>query len=118
MIDESKENNQPKISHYDVARLIEYAGPSFRQTGTISDGIDLLDYRNTDENEGHISALLSALGIPFKIERPRYGWTGTRVRLVLTVPKSRYKEVEALLTAAAKASLVNVVEGNEGLYSR
>jgi hypothetical protein len=116
---DGKERSQiePTPSDYDVVRLLEYSGPSSRQQDPSADGVVLLDYRNTDENERNISILLSSQGIRFHIERPKYGWTGTRIRMLVTVPSSECQRAEAILAAAVKASVVDVVENTEGLYA-
>ena len=108
----------PNLNNYDITRLLQYAGPSLRQQEPIADGVSLLDYRNSDENERNISILLSSQGIPFNIERPKLGWTGTQIRMVVTIPKSQTRQAEAILTAATQAKVVEIVEGTEGLYSR
>jgi hypothetical protein len=115
MSNEDQWQNGSNPNDYDIAHLLEYGGPSLRQQEPIEDGVSILDYRNTDENERNISVLLSSQGIPFRIERPQLGWTGTRVRMVVTFPRSQYQQATAVLTAAARASAVDIVEGTEGL---
>ena len=100
---------------YDIIHLLKYSGPSFLQQEPVADGIALLDYRNTNENEKNISILLSSQGISFHIERPKLGWTGTQLRLIVTVPRNQFRQAEAILDAAAKSSVLDVVEGREGL---
>ena len=102
---------------YDIARLLEYDGPSSLQTEPIADGVSLLDYMNTDENERNISTLLSSQGISFNIERPQYGWAGVKTRLILTVPRAQHPQAEAILSAAVEQSVVDKGEGTEGLDS-
>jgi hypothetical protein len=109
--------DEPIPEDFDITQLLKYNGPSFRRQDTITEGVSLLDYRNTDENEQHISILLSSQSIPFHIERPKYGWTGTQIRMIVTVPRSQCRRAESILAAAAKASILDAVEGTEGLYS-
>jgi hypothetical protein len=116
---ESEEQSKPDQGHfeYDIARLLEYNGPGFRQKEPIADGVSLFDYVNTDENERNISILLSSQGIPFNIERPEHGWAGVKTRLILTVPRTRQPQAEAILSAAVEQSVVEKGEGTEGLIS-
>jgi hypothetical protein len=100
---------------YDIERLLEYVGPSFRHAEPMKDGTSLLDYRNTDENERNISLLLSSQSIPFHIERPQIR---NQIRMVVTIPKDLSERAEKLLAAAARSSAVDVVRGLEGLRSR
>jgi hypothetical protein len=115
----SEEQSKPDQGQfkYDIARLLEYSGPSFQQKEPIVDGISLFDYPSTEENERNISTLLSSQGIPFNIERPEYGWTGTQTRLVLIVPRIQCSQAEAILSAAVAQSAVDIAEGTEGLIS-
>ncbi len=110
--------DEPISTDLDIIHLLQYNGPSFMQQNPITNGVTLLDYRNTDENERNISLLLSSQGIPFQIERPKYGWTGTRIRMIVTVPRSKLQQAEAILSAAAQSLVVDVVEGTEGLFTR
>jgi hypothetical protein len=111
-------NAEPAESDFDIASLLDYGGPSLREEAPIPDGIALMDFRDTDANERNITVLLSSQGIPFCIERPKYGWTGTKIRMRVVVPGTRYQQANAILAAAAKALAVDVVAGAEGLYSR
>ena len=103
---------------YDIPRLLEYKGPSLRQKEPMEGGVILLDYRNTDENEGNVSTLLSSQGIPFHIERPEPGWKGQNIRMQVTVPQERSREAEAVLSAGAQAGAIEVVVGFKDLLSR
>lgn len=103
---------------YDITHLLKYTGPILQKQEPIAEGVDLLDYRNTDENERNISILLSSQGIPFNIERPKLGWRGTQIRMIVTVHRNQCRQAEAILNAAANVGAVDIVEGTEGLYSR
>lgn len=109
---------EPARSDFDIASLLLYGGPSLREEAPIPDGIALMDFRDTDANERNITMLLSSQGIPFCIERPKYGWTGTNIRMRVVVPDTLYQQANAILAAAAKALAVDVVAGAEGLYPR
>ena len=102
---------------FDVKALLQYRGPDWRRQ-MIDDGVTLHDYRGTDENERNIATLLSSQGIPFAIERPQFGWTGTHPRLLVTVPQTELDRAIAVLSAGVEASVVARAEGSEGLYSR
>jgi hypothetical protein len=118
MSEKEQSKNTESRNEYDIARLLEYAGPGFQQSEPIVNGVSLFDYRNTDENERKISTLLSSLGIPFNIQRPKLGWTGTQIRLIVTVPRDRQRQAEAVLWAAVEQSVIDRVEGISGLISR
>lgn len=111
-------DDNPEFQEGEVGRLLEYDGPSCSQGEPIVDGITYLDYRNTNENEHNIATLLSSQGIPFCIERPKLGWSGTQIRMLVTIPRSERQRGEALLRAAVQASLLEIVKGSEGLASR
>lgn len=81
------------------------------------EGVGLLDYRNTDDNERKICILLSSQSIPFHIERPKFGWSGSKIRMIVTVPWNQCTRAESILAAAAKASVLEAVKGAEGLSS-
>ena len=98
--------------------MLAYAGPSFRQTEPIAEGLALFGYRNTDDNERKISTLLSSQSIPFHMERRGHGWTGAPVRMIVTVVVEHHLEADAILRAAADASVLEIVEGTEGLRYR
>ncbi|QQZ39392.1 hypothetical protein IF690_15080 [Pseudomonas sp. SK3(2021)] len=103
-------------TRYDVVKLLQYRGPSLRREQLLPDDISLLDYRNSDQNERHISTLLSAQGIPFHLDRPsQKGWSQSRLRLSVSVPRQFLDSAQALLTAAAKAGAIETVEGLQGL---
>jgi hypothetical protein len=102
---------------YDINELLQYSGPSLREQEPMGDGVMLLDYRSTDENERKIAILLSSQGIPFHIERPRQGWKG-QIHLIVTVPRGLVQQAEAVLGAAARVSAIDVVEGLDGPRSR
>jgi hypothetical protein len=106
------------IDEREIRHLLAYAGRSFRQEQPVADGIALFDYRNTDDNDRKISTLLSSQSIPFHIERRGQGWTGPRVRMVVTVPVEHHRQADDMLRAAAKASILEIVEGTEGLIYR
>ena len=97
------------MADYDIKQLLEYSGPSLEEPAPMPDGVMLVDYRSTDENARKIARLLSAVGIPFHLDRPRQGWRG-RVRLIVTVPRSMVQQAEDLLTAAANASEIDLVK--------
>lgn len=101
----------------DVHALLQYGGPDSRRQ-TIEDGVALYDYRGTDDNERTIATLLSSQAIPFAIERPRFGWTGTHPRLLLTVRRADLDRAQAVLRAAEEASVIVRAEGSEGILSR
>jgi hypothetical protein len=115
---EKSPNAEPAGSDFDIPSLLGYGGPSLRDEAPIADGIALMDFRDTDANERNITVLLSSQGIPFNMERPKYGWTGTKIRMRVVVPGTQYRQANAILAAAAKALAVDVVAGAEGLYSR
>ena len=100
-------------TRYDIDQMLVYNGPSYRHAEPIKDGIALLDYRNTDDNERKISTLLSSQSIPFHIERRGHGWTGTPVRMIVTVLAEQHLKANAILRAAANASVLESVEGTE-----
>jgi hypothetical protein len=101
----------------DVASLLKYNGPSLCQEEPIAEGVELVDFRNSDRNEQNVSKLLSAKGIKFNLQRPRLGWADAQIRLILTVPISRADEAMKVLGTAAKAGLVETVPGTEGMIS-
>jgi len=103
---------------HDIPALLAKNGPSLRQDRPASDGVVLIGYRNTDENDGNIDKLLSAQGIPFHIARPDPGWKGQNIRLELTVQRKDRLEAEALLSAAARAGVFEQVEGFRDLLTR
>lgn len=103
---------------YDIGRLLQYDGPSLRVDSPIEDGLEIISYRDSDENVRHLTALLSSQGIRFYLKRSRRGWTGLWPRMILIVPANRYPEAAVLLQAAVEASVLDVVDGPEGLYSR
>ncbi|PXX69503.1 hypothetical protein SAMN05660489_02903 [Pseudomonas sp. LAMO17WK12:I10] len=101
---------------YDLVKLLQYRGPSLRREQLLPDDISILDYRNSDENERLISTLLSAKGIPFHLDRPsQKGWSQSRQRLSVSVPRQFLDSAQALLTAATQAGAIEVVEGLQGL---
>lgn len=102
----------------DIAGLLAKESPSLRQDRPAPAGVVLIGYRNTDENERKIARLLSAKGIPFHIARPEPGWKGQNIRLEVTVGRGRNVEAEALLSAAARAGVIDPVEGYKDLLSR
>ncbi|MGH2397100.1 MAG: hypothetical protein ACRDFW_08950 [bacterium] len=101
-----------------ILELLEYSGPSSRQSQAVEDGVALIDYRDTDENERNISKLLSSQGIPFHIERPTGLVRRKEVRMAVTVPRDRLQQAEQLLSSAAEASVLEIVEGTQDLLSR
>ena len=105
-------------SECDIGRLLTYDGPSLQQQQPIADGFVLLGYRNTDQNERNISILLSAQGIPFRIERPKPGWKGRNIRLEVTLPRARRDQALALLSAGVRAGKIEEIEGFRDLLSR
>jgi hypothetical protein len=117
MAEENDEDCRPALSKDDVASLLKYNGPNLCQEEPIAEGVELVDFRNSDRNEQNVSKLLSAKGIQFNLQRPRLGWADAQIRLILTVPISRADEVMKLLGAAAKAGLVEVVPGIGGMIS-
>lgn len=117
MTEENNEDRKPALGDDDVVSLLKYNGPSLCQEEPIAEGVELVDFRNSDRNEQNVSKLLSAKGIKFNIQRPPLGWAGTQIRLILTVPISRADEVMKVLGAAAKAGVVDVVPGIEGMIS-
>jgi hypothetical protein len=108
------ERNDPTAegtyTRQDIDGMLAYTGPSFRRAEPISPGIMLLDYRNTDDNERKISILLSARSIPFHIERRGGGWTRPAISVIVTVPAELHLEANAILRAAADASVLEIVE--------
>jgi len=62
-----------------------------------------------------MNRLLSARGVPFHLERPTGHWSGTRERLIVTVPPDREQEAQALLAAASDAGLLERADGANGL---
>jgi hypothetical protein len=111
------DDEQKKVDAiYNIAELLTYSGPTLQRQEPIEDGIALVGYRNTDANGRNIPILLSAQGIVFNMERPTQGW-GPKVRMTIVVPQSQYHDALALLQAAAKANVVETIEGDEGLIS-
>lgn len=117
MTGENDEACRPALDSNDVASLMNYNGPSLCQEEPIAEGVELIDFRNSDRNEQNISKLLSAKGIKFNIRRPTLGWANAKIRLILTVPISRADEVMKVLGAAAKAGVVDIVPGIEGIIN-
>lgn len=110
-----QDNSPPPPASYDIGALLHYAGPSLRQTESLSDTCEIADIRDTKENERIIDNLLSSQGISFNIERPSsMGWPGIRNRLIVSIPNSRCREVQKLFAAAVEASALDMVEGNKG----
>jgi hypothetical protein len=106
--------SQPKT--FDIPRLLNFGGPSTRKQEPIADGMALIGFRSTDQNETNISLLLSSQGIPFYM-RQDAGWGGTERHMFLVVPTDHYQDAIAVLKAAAKADRVELAEGHEGLLS-
>jgi hypothetical protein len=97
---------------YDIDHLLRYQGPILHEKELSGDTSIILDYRSSDENEHNVSLLLSSQGINFAVVRPPEGWRkGTR--MVVTVPKERYDEAQAVLAAAAALSVLDVVSRME-----
>jgi hypothetical protein len=117
MAEENNEVWRPALGDDDVASLLKYNGPSLCQEEPIAEGVELVDFRNSDRNEQNVSKLLSAKGIKFNLQRPRLGWADAQIRLILTVPISRADEAMKVLGTAAKAGLVETVPGTEGMIS-
>jgi|SRR6185369_4836373 len=117
MADEKPKEPEAVQLGYDIQGLLKYSGPDFRQREQI-DGVTLFDFKNTDENERNISLLLSSQEIRFNIERPQLGWTGTEVRMLITVPVDQADRTTVLLDAAVNAGVVERAEEKRGLYSR
>ncbi len=101
--------------HYDVEQLLRYRGPSLRREQLLPSDVSILDYRNSDRNEHHISTLLSSQGIPFHIDRPQKGWSQSKLRLIVSVPREFLDSAQALLTAATTAGAIEEVEGLQGI---
>jgi hypothetical protein len=117
MAEENNEVCRPALGDDDVLSLLKYNGPSLCQEEPIVEGVELVDFRNSDRNEQNVSKLLSAKGIKFNLQRPRLGWADAQIRLILTVPISRVDEAMKVLNTAAKAGLVEIVPGLEGMIS-
>lgn len=100
---------------YDIPSLLNYDGPSFEHSAPIPGGVDLLDFRNSDDNATNISILLSALGIPFVIQRIKPTWNGAQARMAVTVPMAQAGHAMDLLNAAVKVGAVEAVPGVEGI---
>jgi hypothetical protein len=75
----------------------------------------LIGYYDSDAAASAIERLLSAHGVPFRIERATGHWAGTRARLVVTVPAAREREAQALLADAADAGSIERASGADGL---
>jgi hypothetical protein len=101
----------------DLARLLDYKGRSLREAGPLEDGVIILDFRDTYDNEATISTLLSGCGIPFAIERSAGAARGG-IRLGVIVPRPELHRAEEILGAAADASLLDRVEGIADLRTR
>lgn len=101
--------------HYDFPKLLKYPGPSYRLDAPPPAAVSLLDFRNSDRNERNIAILLSSQSIPFHIDRPQAGWSQPKLRMIVMVPPESAGRAQALLMAAAEQSLVDVVEGIQGL---
>jgi hypothetical protein len=112
----SDEEQETIGSIYNIAELLKYSGPTLQRQEPLEDGIALIGYRNTDANARNIPILLSAQGIEFNMKRPGQGWE-PKVRMTIVVLRSQYKDALALLQAAAKAKVVETIEGDEGLIS-
>jgi hypothetical protein len=115
--DTMSDNNQTqdRYSVETLRTLARYAGPSTRRDRPNDSWVAIVDYRNSDENEQVIAALLSAEGIPFSVDRERRGWKQSGVRMDVTVPPDALPRADALLSAAARASLLDRVEGTRDL---
>lgn len=98
-----------------LEKLLQFRGLSLRRKELLPSDVSILDYRNSDSNEHHISTLLSSQGIPFHIDRPQVGWSQSRLRLIVSVPRELLDSVQALLAAAAKGGAIEAVEGVQGL---
>lgn len=79
------------------------------------DWIALIGYRDSDENERRISALLSSEAIPFTIWRYE-GHAVARPRMTVVVHPDRHEEAFAILRAAATAKEIEIFEGDEGAH--
>ena len=95
-----------------------HAGSS-RLREQIPDGIPIIDYRATPENERAIDELLSAAGIYFNLEPMRpAGFAVTPIRLEVTVHREDLNRAMKLLQSAAAEGRLDVVEGLNDLRSR
>lgn len=103
---------------YDIQSLLQYRGPILREPEPLQDGVGLIDYRNTDENESRISLLLSSQGIHFNIVRPPLGLSPKDSRMIVTVPRNQCTEAEAILASASAAGAIEPVPGTRGILSR
>jgi hypothetical protein len=108
--DGERTEDDSRVGKYDVVQLLQYRGPIRRQEQLAEEQAIILDYCSSDENERNISVLLSSQGINFTILRPPAGWRGPG-RMVVTVPKQRWPEAQAVLAAAAAISLLDVATG-------
>ena len=107
----------PDSNRFDIVQMLQYQGESFRQQNAITDGLTFIDYRNSDQNEHNISCLLSSQAIPFHIERPKLGWSGTQIRMLLTVPRSQKAIAKKILDTGVSKGVIEIVEGMEGFTS-
>lgn len=102
---------------HEMEALLAFTGTSTRLRQPVEDGVVLIDFRDTDENERRIDALLSSQGIPFHLERAAYE-LHKRIRLDLTLPRENYAEAAELLKRAVEFSLLDTVAGISDLLSR
>lgn len=103
---------------YNIKQLLLYNGPSSRLNKPFANSINIIDYKNSDQNEKVISVLLSSQKIPFYLDRPeKKGWSETHIRMILAVHENYLEIVQSILKAAKKESFLETVEGMEGLIS-
>jgi hypothetical protein len=117
-MDRRHSDGREQPASYDIAELLQFRGPILRLPELTEEAVSILDYRNTEENERNISKLLSSQNIPFAIERPTHGWSGSDLRMTVTVPRSLCFKAEAILSAGVAASALEIVEGMDGLRIR
>ncbi|HEY8204611.1 MAG TPA: hypothetical protein VIF81_07790 [Pyrinomonadaceae bacterium] len=108
--------NQSRSRTYDIPSLLEFSGPSTRLADPITDGLALIGFRSTDQNEMNISLLLSSQAIPFYMRQEK-GWGGVEKQLLLVVPNDRQQDAMDVLNAAAEEGALELAEGMEGLTS-
>jgi hypothetical protein len=113
----SESSGAPAPQTYDIASLLKYTGPSLLQIEPIPDGVDLLDFRDSEKNLRNIPILLSARGIRFTAQCWGPTWDRFKARMIVTVPSSKADEATLVLKAAAKAGAVETVPGTEGIMA-
>jgi hypothetical protein len=113
----SESHDEPTPQTDDIDSLLKYTGPSLLQPHPIPGGVDLFNFRNSENNERNVPILLSARGISFTIQHWGPTWDRSQTRMIVTVTSSRVDEAIHILNAAAKVGAVEIVPGTEEIIA-